>query len=141
MLQSPPRPLGTEVIPNGLSQQKRAVKEALTDINEGADILMVKRHWLIGRYQRSFQTLQPAHGAYSVSGEYAMIKAAAKMNLIDEYPTMCETAVSIFRAGADILISYYAKEIAEAINRGHRIMTLSKSKLLFERAKKVIPGG
>jgi porphobilinogen synthase len=47
-----------------------------------------------------------------------MIKAAAKMNLIDEYGVMCESAVSVFRAGADILISYYAKEIAQAINKG-----------------------
>jgi porphobilinogen synthase len=56
--------------------------------------------------------------AYSVSGEYAMIKAAAKQGLIDEYKVMCESAVSIYRAGADILISYYAKEIAAAIKRG-----------------------
>jgi porphobilinogen synthase len=56
--------------------------------------------------------------AYSVSGEYAMIKAASKMGLIDEYGVMCETAVSIFRAGADILISYYAKELSNAIKKG-----------------------
>lgn len=99
--------------------KKEAVKEALTDINEGADILMVKPAlaYLDVISEVSKHSSLPT-AAYSVSGEYAMIKAAAKMNLIDEYPTMCETAVSIFRAGADILISYYAKEIAEAINRG-----------------------
>ena len=56
--------------------------------------------------------------AYSVSGEYAMIKAAAKAGLIDEYAVMCESAVSIFRAGADILISYHAMELAEAMQKG-----------------------
>ena len=47
-----------------------------------------------------------------------MIKAGAKLGYIDEYGVMCESAVSIFRAGADILISYYAKEIANAIKKG-----------------------
>ena len=56
--------------------------------------------------------------AYSVSGEYAMIKAAAKAGLIDEHGVMCESAVSIFRAGADILITYYACELADAIRKG-----------------------
>ena len=56
--------------------------------------------------------------AYSVSGEYAMMKAAAKMGLIDEYSVMCESAVSAFRAGADILITYYACELAEAMRKG-----------------------
>ena len=56
--------------------------------------------------------------AYSVSGEYAMIKAAAAKGLIDEYGVMCESAVAAFRAGADILITYYAKELAQAIRKG-----------------------
>ena len=56
--------------------------------------------------------------AYSVSGEYAMIKAAAAQGLIDEYGVMCESAVSVFRAGADILITYYAKELAQAMRKG-----------------------
>ena len=56
--------------------------------------------------------------AYSVSGEYAMIKAAAASGFIDEYKIMCETAVSVYRAGADILLTYFAKEIAAAIKKG-----------------------
>ena len=56
--------------------------------------------------------------AYSVSGEYAMVKAAAAAGLIDEYRIMCESAVSVFRAGADILITYYAKELAQAMKKG-----------------------
>ena len=56
--------------------------------------------------------------AYSVSGEYAMVKAAASAGLIDEYGVMCESAVGIFRAGAEILITYFAPEIAQAIHKG-----------------------
>ena len=48
----------------------------------------------------------------------AMIKAAAAQGLIDEYGVMCESAVSVFRAGADILITYYAKELAQAMRKG-----------------------
>ena len=56
--------------------------------------------------------------AYSVSGEYAMIKAAAAAGLVDEYKMMCESALSIYRAGADMLITYSAKELADAMKRG-----------------------
>ena len=56
--------------------------------------------------------------AYSVSGEYAMIKAAAAAGLVDERRIMCESALSVFRAGADMLITYYAKDLAEAIREG-----------------------
>ncbi len=99
--------------------KKEALKEALLDVDEGADIIMVKPALsyldIINEVSRVSNT---PIAAYSVSGEYAMIKAAAKMGLMDEYGTMCESAVSIFRAGADILISYYAKEIAMAIRNG-----------------------
>ena len=95
------------------------MKEAEQDTREGADILMVKPamsyldviHELRGRSNLPL-------AAYSVSGEYAMIKAAAKQGLIDEYGVMCESAASIYRAGADILITYYANELAEAIRNG-----------------------
>ncbi|HEY5585643.1 MAG TPA: porphobilinogen synthase [Ruminiclostridium sp.] len=98
---------------------REAVKEALLDVSEGADILMVKPalSYLDIIKAVKEQTHLPL-AAYSVSGEYAMIKAAAAQGLIDEYNVMCESAVSIYRAGADILISYYAKEISAAIKRG-----------------------
>lgn len=98
---------------------REAIKEALLDVSEGADILMVKPalSYLDIIKEVKSQTHLPL-AAYSVSGEYAMIKAAAAQGLIDEYGVMCESAVSIYRAGADILISYYAKEIAAAIKRG-----------------------
>jgi porphobilinogen synthase len=99
--------------------RREAVKEALSDVDEGADILMVKPAlaYLDVIKEIREKTLLPL-AAYSVSGEYAMIKAAAAQGLIDEYGVMCESAVSIFRAGADILISYYAGEIATAIKKG-----------------------
>ena len=86
---------------------------------EGADILMIKPampYLDLVRECRDRFDLPVA--AYQVSGEYAMIKAAAKAGLIDEYGVMCESAVSIFRAGADILITYFACELADAIRKG-----------------------
>ena len=86
---------------------------------EGADILMIKPampYLDLVRECRDRFDLPVA--AYQVSGEYAMIKAAAKAGLIDEYGVMCESAVSIFRAGADILITYFACELADVIRKG-----------------------
>lgn len=98
---------------------REAVKEALLDVAEGADIVMVKPAlaYLDVISAVSGRVNLPV-AAYSVSGEYAMIKAAAAQGLIDEYSVMCETAVGVFRAGADILISYFARELAGAIRRG-----------------------
>ncbi|WMJ22039.1 porphobilinogen synthase [Paludicola sp. MB14-C6] len=98
---------------------KEGLKEAKTDEQEGADIIMVKpaMSYLDVIKKVSENTNLPV-AAYSVSGEYAMIKAAAKMGLINEYGVMCESAISIYRAGADILITYFAKELAEAMRKG-----------------------
>ena len=93
--------------------------DLLDDVQEGADILMIKPampYLDLVRACRDRFDLPVA--AYQVSGEYAMIKAAAKAGLIDEYGVMCESAVSIFRAGADILITYFACELADAIRKG-----------------------
>lgn len=98
---------------------KEGLKEAMTDECEGADILMVKpalSYLDVVRLVAENTNLPVA--TYSVSGEYAMIKAAAKAGLIDQYGVMCESAVSMFRAGADILITYYANELAQAIKKG-----------------------
>lgn len=98
---------------------KEALKEARQDAQQGADLLMVKPALAYLDVIRAVaeQTDLPL-AAYSVSGEYAMTKAAAAAGLIDEYGVMCESAVSVFRAGADILITYYAKELAEAMRKG-----------------------
>lgn len=98
---------------------REALKEAALDTEEGADILMVKpalSYLDVIRAVKENTHLPLA--AYAVSGEYAMVKAAAAAGLVDEYRIMCEQAISIFRAGADILITYYAPEIADAIRKG-----------------------
>lgn len=99
--------------------RKEAMKECLLDVAEGADILMVKPalSYLDIIYETSRAVTLPM-AAYSVSGEYAMIKAAGKAGLIDEHRVMCESALSVFRAGANILITYFAKELAQAIQNG-----------------------
>lgn len=98
---------------------KEALKEAALDLEEGADILMVKPALsyldVISQVSSSF----PAPlAAYSVSGEYAMIKAAARAGYVDEAAIVCETATSIFRAGASMLITYYAPELAGHMAEG-----------------------
>ncbi len=99
--------------------RREAIKEALLDVEEGADILMVKPALAyLDVIKEVREKTQLPLAAYSVSGEYAMIKVAAAQGLIDEYGVMCESAVSIFRAGADILITYFAKEISKAIKKG-----------------------
>lgn len=98
---------------------REAIKESLIDEAQGADILMVKpalSYLDIISSVRAVSDLPLA--AYSVSGEYAMVKAAAAAGLLDEYQTFCEIATSVYRAGADILISYAAKELAAAIRKG-----------------------
>lgn len=99
--------------------RREAVKEALADIAEGADIIMVKPAMTYGDLIREIHdcTNVPTAG-YSVSGEYAMIKAAARAGLIDETAIICETAIGAYRAGCDIYITYFAKEIAEYIKEG-----------------------
>ncbi len=98
---------------------KEGLKEAALDEAEGADILMVKPalSYLDVISKLSQNTNLPI-AAYSVSGEYAMIKNAGKQGLIDEYGVMCESAISVFRSGADILISYFANELSKAIKKG-----------------------
>ena len=68
--------------------------------------------------RRVSDTVNVPVAAYSVSGEYAMIKAAAEKGWINEEAVVCESAASIYRAGADILITYYAKELAKYMDEG-----------------------
>ena len=93
-----------------------ALREVEQDIAEGADIIMVKPAMtyldVIARVKERFA--YPT-AAYHVSGEYAMLKAAARNGWIDEPRAMLETLTSIRRAGADIIITYYAREAARAL--------------------------
>jgi porphobilinogen synthase len=99
------------------SNSREALREATLDVDEGADILMVKpavAYLDIIRSLRDEFDLPIA--AYHVSGEYAMIKAAAANGWIDGDRVMHETLLSITRAGADIIITYGAKEMAKILN-------------------------
>lgn len=99
--------------------RKEALRECRLDADEGADILMVKPALsYLDVIRECADAFDLPLCAYSVSGEYAMIKAAAAAGLVDERRIMCETALSVFRAGANMLITYYAKEIADAIEQG-----------------------
>ena len=99
--------------------RREGMKEALTDIEEGADIIMIKpaMSYLDMVSEVSKATNVPI-AAYSVSGEYAMVKAAAKMGWIDEEKIVCEMAASAYRAGVNIYLTYYAKELARFIDEG-----------------------
>ncbi len=98
---------------------REALKEVLLDVEEGADIVMVKPalSYLDVIYRVKEITLLPVC-AYNVSGEYSMIKAAGRLGWIDEKKVMWEVLTSIKRAGADMIITYFAKEVAKIINRG-----------------------
>ncbi len=99
--------------------RNEALKECALDVEEGADLLMVKPALSYLDVIRDVaDNFDLPLAAYSVSGEYAMIKAASAAGLIDEYRVMCESALSIYRAGADILITYFAKELAQAMKKG-----------------------
>ena len=99
--------------------RREAMKEAMLDVEEGADIIMVKpamSYLDLVREVRDNIDLPVA--AYSVSGEYAMVKAAAEKGWIDEEKIVCEMAACAFRAGVDIYITYYAKELARFMDQG-----------------------
>jgi porphobilinogen synthase len=95
---------------------EEALREVELDLEEGADIVMVKPAMtyldVIARVKAEFGV---PTAAYHVSGEYAMLKAAARNGWIDEPRAMMETLTSIRRAGADIIITYYAREAAKAL--------------------------
>jgi porphobilinogen synthase len=94
-----------------------AVKEALMDVEEGADIVMVKPglpYLDIIREVRNAVNVPVS--AYNISGEYAMIKAAAKMGWIDEGKAIMETLTSFKRAGADLIATYFARDAAKILN-------------------------
>jgi porphobilinogen synthase len=98
------------------ANRREALKEVALDVEEGADIVMVKPALsyldIISDIKQNFNV--PV-AAYNVSGEYSMVKAAGKMGWIDEKKVILETLTSMKRAGADIIITYHAKEVAKEI--------------------------
>lgn len=100
------------------SNAKEAMREIETDIAEGVDIVMIKP--AIPYLDLIYKTRQATNlpiCAYSVSGEYALIRAAAMNGWIDENAVMTEFLTSIKRSGADMIITYHAKRMAELLNR------------------------
>ncbi|PVD52096.1 porphobilinogen synthase [Terrimonas sp.] len=100
------------------ANRREAINEALQDVEQGADIVMVKpamAYLDIIREVKNSVTVPVS--AYHVSGEYAMIKAAAKMGWLDENKAIIESLTSIKRAGADLIATYFAKQAAEMVNR------------------------
>ena len=99
--------------------RREGMKEALMDIEEGADIIMVKPAMsYLDMVSEISKAVNIPVAAYSVSGEYAMVKAAAKMGWIEEERIIGEMAVGAYRAGAQIYITYFAEEIARMMDEG-----------------------
>ncbi len=100
------------------ANRREALTEVALDIEEGADIVMVKPAMtyldIISDVRDNFDV--PV-AAYNVSGEYSLVKAAAKMGWIDEQRLMMEILTSIKRAGADLILTYFAKDAAKVLNK------------------------
>ena len=99
------------------ANRREAIKETLMDVEEGADIVMVKPAMAYLDIIREVKdAVEVPVSAYHVSGEYAMIKAAAQMGWLDENKAIIESLTSIRRAGADLIATYFAKQAAILIN-------------------------
>ena len=96
-----------------------AIREIRTDIDEGADIVMVKPALpYLDVIRRAKDATGVPVAAYNVSGEYAMVKAAAQNGWLDERRTVLELLTSIRRAGADLILTYHAKDAADWLSQG-----------------------
>ncbi|MEJ2683775.1 MAG: porphobilinogen synthase [Candidatus Sulfobium sp.] len=100
------------------ANRREALKEVALDIEEGADIVMVKPAMTyLDVISDIKESVDLPVAAYNVSGEYSVVKAAAKMGWIDEERAMIEVLTSIKRAGADLILTYFAKDAARLLNR------------------------
>ena len=100
------------------ANSNEAMREVLADIEEGADIVMVKPAMpYLDIIRRVKDTFQMPTAAYNVSGEYSMVKAAAQLGWIDEERVMLEMLTGIKRAGADMILTYFAKDAAKVLRR------------------------
>ena len=99
------------------ANRREAISEALQDVEQGADIVMVKPAMAYLDIIREVKnSVAVPVSAYHVSGEYAMIKAAAKMGWLDENKAILESLTSIKRAGADLIATYFAKDAVKLLN-------------------------
>ncbi len=95
-----------------------AIKETLMDVEEGADIVMVKPGLpYLDVIREVKNAVNVPVSAYNISGEYSMIKAAAKMGWLDEEKAIIETLTAFKRAGADLIATYFAKDAAKLLNK------------------------
>lgn len=101
-----------------VANRREAIKETLLDVEEGADIVMVKPALAYLDIIREVKnSVSVPVSAYQVSGEYAMIKAAAKVGWLTEEKAILETLTSIKRAGADLIATYFARDAVKLLNR------------------------
>jgi porphobilinogen synthase len=99
------------------SNRREAIKETLIDIEEGADIVMIKPAMVYLDIIREVKdAVDVPVSAYNISGEYAMIKAAAKMGWLNEEKAILETLTAIKRAGADLIATYFAKDAVRLLS-------------------------
>lgn len=102
----------------GYANRDEVLREMELDVNEGADVLMVKPALpYLDILQSAKSRFSLPVAAYSVSGEYSMVKAAARMGWIDEKAAVLEMLTGIKRAGADIIITYFAKDVETWLNQ------------------------
>lgn len=100
------------------ANRREALKEVELDIEEGADIVMIKPALsYLDVISEVKDTFDVPVAAYNVSGEYSLIKAAGKLGWIDEQRVMMEVLTSIRRAGADLILTYFAKDAAKLLNK------------------------
>lgn len=104
------------------ANSQEAIREVSLDVSEGADIVMVKPALAyLDIISRVREEVDLPVAAYNVSGEYAMLKAAAERGWIDHDRAVLETLLSIRRAGADMILTYHAKEAARLLKAGHEV--------------------
>jgi porphobilinogen synthase len=99
------------------ANSNEAMREIALDIDEGADIVMVKpAMYFLDIVYRAKEKFKMPLAVYNVSGEYAMIKSAAELGRVDEQAVMLEVLTSFKRAGADLIITYFAKNVATILS-------------------------
>lgn len=99
--------------------RREALKEVLLDVQEGADIIMIKPAMAYGDLIRETRdVIDLPVAAYSVSGEYSMVKTTAAAGYLDQAAIVCEMAACAYRAGTDIYITYFAEELAKYMDEG-----------------------
>lgn len=99
--------------------RREGIKEVLLDVEEGADIIMVKPALAyLDIIREVADSVKVPVAAYSVSGEYAMVKAGARLGYIEEEKIISEMAAAAYRAGAGIYLTYFAEEVASLMDRG-----------------------